>query len=162
MVRFVIVVTVAMGMMTQGDWGGCPGGTLLAHPVGVIANEMTLRGRCDGLGGSVYDCDDYCDCSPDYCDCSSDYFDYDEPGEFDDYPDVYGFVGPDEYGLCRDFHGPGDCGAGCVSQGDAGVVPYGSGAGGSDSYENIVCLAMDRIGSAGELCSWSGLPGNPL
>ena len=63
-----------------------------------------------------------------------------KPGEFDDYPDVYGFVGPDDYSLFRDFHGLGDCGAGCVSQGYAGVVLYGYGAGGSDSYENGVAL----------------------
>ena len=52
----------------------------------------------------------------------------------------YGFVGPDDYSLFRDFHGLGDCGAGCVSQGYAGVVLYGYGAGGSDSYENGVAL----------------------
>ena len=50
--------------------GGCPGGTLLTDPVCVITNEMTFQERCGVLGGSVYDCDDYCDCIPDYCDCS--------------------------------------------------------------------------------------------
>ena len=37
-------------------------------------------------------------------------------------PDVYWFAGPDGIGLCRDFHDPGDCGACCVSQGDAEVM----------------------------------------
>ena len=46
----------------HGDWGGCPGGTLLADPVGVITGEMTFRERCAVLGGSVYECDDCCDC----------------------------------------------------------------------------------------------------
>ena len=101
----------------------------------------------------------HCDCSPDYCDCSPDYFDYDELDEFDDCPDMYGFVGPDEYGLCRGVHGPDDCGACCVSRGDAGVKPYGSGTEGSDIDKNV---ATYRFGSAGELFSWCGLPGNPL
>ena len=62
--------------------------------------------------------------SPDYCDCSPDYFDYDGLEDFVYGPDVHGFVGPDGYGLCRDFHDPGDWG-------DASVMPYESGAGGS-------------------------------
>ena len=49
-------------------WGGFPCGTLLADPVGVITGEMTFRERCGVLDGSVYECDDFCDCSPDYCD----------------------------------------------------------------------------------------------
>ena len=48
---------------------------------------------------------------------SPDYFDYDGPEYFEHCPDVQGwFVGPDEYGLCRDFHDPGDCEACCVSK----------------------------------------------
>ena len=62
---------------------------------------------------SVYDYDDYCDDSPHY-------FEYDEPGDFDGYPDVYGFIGLDEYELCHDLYGPGKCGAYCVSLGMPG------------------------------------------
>ena len=107
--------------------------TLLADPVSVVTNEMTFHKRCDVRSGSVYDYDDYCD-------NSLDYFDYDEPGDFDSYPDVYRFIGPDEYELCYDLHGPDDCGAYCVSRRDAGVMPYGTGAGDSDIYENAIAL----------------------
>ena len=34
-----------------------------------------------------------------------------------------------------------------IIQGDAGVVPYGSGDGGSDSYENVVALLLPQTGS---------------
>ena len=68
-----------------GDWGGCPGGSFLVDPVGVITGEMTFREGYGVLGGSVYECADCCDCSPDY-------FDYDEPEDFGHCPDVYGFV----------------------------------------------------------------------
>ena len=85
----------------------------------------------------------------------------DEPGDFDDYPDMYGFIGPDEYELCHDLHGPDDCGAYCVSQSDAGVMPYGTGARDSDIYENDI--ALQRTGSVqlvngviGAVCS--GVP----
>ena len=56
-----------------------------------------------------------------------DYFDYDDPGDFDSYPNVYGFVGPDNYELYHDLLGPDECGVYCVSRGDVGEVPYWSG-----------------------------------
>ena len=98
-----------------GDCGCCPDGMLLADPVSVVTNEMTFQERCDVLSGSVYDYDDYCDDSPDY-------FYYDEPGEFNACPDIYGFIGPDKYELYRCFHGLDDCGAYCVSRRDGGVI----------------------------------------
>ena len=103
----------------------------MADPVAVMASEMTFRQRCGVIGGSVYECDDCCDCSPDY-------FDYDGPEDFGHCPDVYGFVGPDGYGLCRDCHDLGDCGARCVFRGDAGVMPYESGAGGAVALTRIL------------------------
>ena len=120
----------------------CPGGTLLANPVGVITGEMTFREECGVLGCSIYKYDDGCDCGPDYCDCSQDYFDYDGLEDFGHCPDVNGFVGPDGrgYGLCRDFHDPGDWDACCVSRGDAGVMPYESGTGGSGIDENVIAF----------------------
>ena len=51
---------------------------------------MPFQERCDILSSLVYDYDDYCD-----------YFYYDEPCDFDGYPDVFGFIGPDEYELCH-------------------------------------------------------------
>ena len=51
-----------------GDWGGFPGGTLLADLVGVITDEMTFRETCGVLGSSVYECGNCCECNPDYCD----------------------------------------------------------------------------------------------
>ena len=86
---------------------------------------MRFRERCDVLGGSVYDC----------CDCGPDYFDYDGPEDFGHCSDEYRFVG-----LCRDIHDPGDCEACCVSRGDAGVMPYESGTGGSSIDENIIAF----------------------
>ena len=74
----------------------------------------------DVLDGSVYDYDDYCD-------DSQDYFDYDKPGDFDGYPDVYGLIEPDEYELCHDLHGPDDCGVYCVPRRDAGGMSYAPG-----------------------------------
>ena len=74
-----------------------------------------------------------------------DYFDYDDPGDFDSYPSVYGFVGPDDYELYHDLHGPHDCGVHCVSRGDVGVVPYWSGDEEGDVYEGDV--ALPRAGS---------------
>ena len=120
----------------QDDWGGCPSGTFLADPVGVITGEMTFRERCGVLGGLV--CDDCCDCVPDNYDCSPDYFDYDGPEDFGHCPDVYGFGGLDEYGLCRYF--PGDCELCCVSRGDAGVIPYESGTEGIGVDENSIAF----------------------
>ena len=74
-----------------------------------------------------------------------DYFDYDDPGDFDSYPSVYGFVGPDNYELHHDLHGPHDCRVYCVSRGDIGVVPYWSRDEEGDVYEGDV--AMHRTGS---------------
>ena len=48
MVRFVTVVTVAMGYRNGedlGGWGGCPSGTFLADPVGVITGENDVPGE---------------------------------------------------------------------------------------------------------------------
>ena len=58
---------------------------------------------------------------------------------------VYGFVGPDNYELYHDLHGPDGCGAYCVSQGDVGVVPYWSGDEEGDVYEGDA--ALPRTGS---------------
>ena len=99
---------------------------LLAYPVVVITGEMTFREGCGVLGGVVW-------CSPDYCDNHG-------PEDSGHCPDVYRFVGPDEYGLCRDFHDPGDCEACWVSWGDAGVMPYESGTGCSGIDENVIAF----------------------
>ena len=64
---------------------------------------------------------------------------------FDCYPSVYGFVGPDNYELYHDLHGPDDCGVYCVSRGDVGVVPYWSGNEEGDVIEDDV--ALPRTGS---------------
>ena len=61
------------------------------------------------------------------------------------YPDVHGFVEPDDYELYHDLHGPDDCGVYCVSQGDAGVMPYWTGGEECDAYEGDV--ALPRTGS---------------
>ena len=74
-----------------------------------------------------------------------DYFDYDDPGDFDSCPSVYGFVGPDDYELYHDLQGLDDCGVYCVSLGDVGVVPYWSGDEEGDVYEGDV--ALPRTGS---------------
>ena len=57
--------------------------------------------------------------------------------------------------------GPDDCESYCVSQSDAGVMPYGTCARGSDIYENAI--ALQRTGSVqpvncvlGAVCS--GVP----
>ena len=42
--------------------------------------------------------------------------------------------------LCRAFHDPSECGACCVSRGDAEVMPFESGAGGSDIDKNIIAF----------------------
>ena len=55
------------------------------------------------------------------------YFDYDDPGDFDSYPDVYGFIEPDDYELYHDLHGLDDCGVYCISRGEAGIAPYWTG-----------------------------------
>ena len=70
--------------------------------------------------GSVCEYDDYFH-DGHYHD-KPDYFDYDDLGDFDSYLSVYGFVGPDNYELYHDLHGPDDCGIYCVSRGDVGVV----------------------------------------
>ena len=54
---------------------------------------------------------------------SPDYFDYDDPGDFYSYPDVYGFIEPDDYELCHDIRGPDDCGVYCVARRDTGGMP---------------------------------------
>ena len=86
---------------------------------------MTFWDRCGARDGSVYDYDDYCDDSPDY-------FDYDEPGDFDCCPDLYGLMGPDECELCHDLHRPD--GVYCVHRRDADVMPYVTGAGDKTKY----------------------------
>ena len=95
-----------------GDFGGCPGVRLLTDPVSVVTDGMMFQEKYTALSGSVYDYDDYCDDRPDY-------FDYDEPGDFDSYPNECGFIEPNEYE--HDLHGLDDCGMYCVSQSDAGV-----------------------------------------
>ena len=69
--------------------------TFPPEPVNVVTDGMTYQEKIDILSGSVYDYDDYCDSCPDY-------FDYDELNDFDD---VYGFVGPVEYGMSCGLHG---------------------------------------------------------
>ena len=49
---------------------------------------------------------------------------YNYPRDYDSYPSVYGFVGPDDFELYHDLHGPDGCGVYCVSRGDVDVVPY--------------------------------------
>ena len=53
-----------------------------------------------------------------------DYFDCNDPEDFDSYPDVYGFIEPDDYELCHDLHGPDDCGVYCAARGETGGSPY--------------------------------------
>ena len=60
------------------------------------------------------------------------------PGDSD--PSVYGYVGPDNYELYHDLHGPHVCGVYCVSRGDVGVAPYWSGYEEGDVYEGDVDL----------------------
>ena len=76
----------------------------------------------------------------DYCDNRPHYVDYDEPGDLDGCPDVYGFVEPDDYELYHDLHGLDDCWVYCVSRGDAGVMPYWTGVEECDVYEGDVVL----------------------
>ena len=93
-------------------------------------------------------------------DCSPDYFDYDGPEDFGHCPDVYG--------LCRNFHDPGDCDACCVSRGDVGVIPYESGTGGS-GIEKVIAFRPNGseqqvncvLGAAypGIPCEGAGRPG---
>ena len=41
----------------------------------------------------------------------------DDQGDFDSYPDVYGFIEPVDYELYNDLHGPDDWGVYCISRG---------------------------------------------
>ena len=65
---------------------------------------------------SMIDNNDDC---PDYCD-------YDNPADYDSFPSVYGFVGPDDYELYHDLHGSDGCGVYCVAWGvvDADVLHW--------------------------------------
>ena len=99
--------------------------------------------RSEVPSGSVCDYDDYF-YDGDYDD-TPDYFDDDDPGGFDNYPSMFGVVGPDNYELHHDLHGPHDCGVYCVSCGGVCVVPYWSGDDDGDMHEGDV--ALPRAGS---------------
>ena len=64
-----------------------------------------------------------------------DCFDYDDLVDFDNYPDVYSFIDPDDYELYHDLHGSDDCGLYCISQGEAGGMSYWAGVEKGDDYE---------------------------
>ena len=71
------------------------------------------------------------------------------PGDFDSYPDVYGFIEPDDYELYHDLHGADDCRVYCVSRGDAGVTPYWTGVEdcdiyGGDIYGSRLLVSVDH------------------
>ena len=67
--------------------------TSSADTVSVVTTGVAFQQKCDVPSGAV--CDDYC--YDEHYDENPDYFDYDDPGDFDNYPDVYGFIEPDDY-----------------------------------------------------------------
>ena len=111
------------------------GVTSLADPARVVTAGVAFQEECEVPSGLVCDYDDYFD----------DEHDYDDPGDFDTYPCVHGFVAPDNYELYHDLHGLHDCGVYCVSRGGVDVVPYWSGDEEGDVYEGDV--ALSRAGS---------------
>ena len=69
------------------------GVTSSADTVNVVTTGVSFQEKCDVTSGLVCDCGDsfydgHYDESPGYFDC-------DDPGDFDSYPDVYGFIEPD-------------------------------------------------------------------
>ena len=98
------------------------GVTSLADPASVVTAGVAFQEECEVPSGSGHDYDDYF--YDGHYDDKLDNFDYDDPGDFDSYPSVYGFVGQDNYELYHDLHGPHDCGVYCVPQGDVDMVLY--------------------------------------
>ena len=84
------------------------GVTFLADPGGVVIAGVAFREECEVQSGSVCDYDYYF--YDGHYDDKPDDLDYDDPGDLDKYPSVYGFVGPDNYELHHDLHQPHDCG----------------------------------------------------
>ena len=114
----------------------------LADLAGYVTTGVEFQEKCDVPSGSFFDFyDGHNDENPDY----------DDPGDFDSYHDVYGFIGPDEHKLYHDLHGPDDCGVYCVSRGDVGVTPYWTGVEECDVYEGDVVLPQT---GSGQQCSY--------
>ena len=78
---------------------------------------------------------------------------------------MYGFVGPDNYELYHDLHGPDGCWVYCVYRGDVGVVPYWSGDEEGDVYEGNVALPRTGSDEPVDMLEHSGVstigPGGP-
>ena len=113
------------------------GVTSLADPAGVVTAGVAFQEECEVQSGSVCDYDDYF--YDGHYDDKPDYFNYDDLGDFDSYPSVYVFVGPDNYELYHEMHGRHVWVILCIS-GCVGVVPYWSGDEEGDVYEGDVAL----------------------
>ena len=64
--------------------------TSLADPASVVITGVAFREKCDVPSVSVCDYEYYF--YDEHYDDRPDYFDYDDPGDFNSYPDVYGFI----------------------------------------------------------------------
>ena len=107
----------------------------------LLQTRVAFQEKCDVLSGSVCDYEDYF--YDGQYDDSPDYFDYNDPGDFDNYslidsyPDVYGFIEPDDYEL---YHDPDDCWVYCVARRDTDGTSYWTGFEDCDGFGGAAVL----------------------
>ena len=89
------------------------GVTSLADPASVVITGVAFLEKCDVPSGLVCDYDDYF--YDEHYNNKPDYFNYDNPGNFNSYLNMYGFIQLDDYKWYHNLHGPDNCGVHCVS-----------------------------------------------